>query len=282
MVDYYTVMARAVAGLSNNTPDARQILYERARAALIATLTGQTPPVIEVDIERERLALEKSIQKVEDETLSNQARELQTPDTPTPLRNSAELAGPIEAQHTGRFPSSMPDVSQVESSSETTTSKSQRPLLKFRTLDINLLRLSCLMLLVLILLILVVGDISFVHRVLNYLILVSSAALILCVLGMLPIEWPRPIVALSMYLFLISSYLFGITVWLLGVVTAFQYWGWLGLWIGFCLGVVGVVPVGIMASALHSDWIMAVVTLAGVLSAYGARDLARERATERK
>jgi hypothetical protein len=63
MVDYYTVMARAVSGLPKNTAAARQILYERARAALVTTLTGQNPPVAEADVERERLALEKVFRK---------------------------------------------------------------------------------------------------------------------------------------------------------------------------------------------------------------------------
>jgi hypothetical protein len=277
MVDYYTVMARAVSGLPNNTADARHILYERARAALVATLTGQSPSVTEADIERERLALEKGIQKVEDEALLNQASELQTTQRPTQSDSTTELTNSVEAGQRFHFGTS--DAKQVESEPDALNLKSQRPLIRFRSLDLNLFRLSCVILLALAALILAVGDTWLANRILNNLILVASAAVILCALGMIPLNWPRPIIAMSVYVFLISSYLFGITTWLLGVLATFQYWGWVGLSIGLCLGVVGVVPLGMIASALHSDWSVVGVILVGTLVAYGARDLARERAT---
>src|SRR3954465_6643882 len=68
MADYYPLIARAVAGLENSTGDARRVLYERARAALLAQLRGVTPALDESDITRERLALEESIRKVEAES----------------------------------------------------------------------------------------------------------------------------------------------------------------------------------------------------------------------
>src|SRR5438067_1176262 len=65
MADYYPLIARAVAGLENNTGDARRVLYERARAALVAQLRGVSPALDESDVTRERLALEEAIRKVE-------------------------------------------------------------------------------------------------------------------------------------------------------------------------------------------------------------------------
>jgi hypothetical protein len=67
MADYYPLIARAVAGLENSTGDARRVLYERARAALVAQLRGVTPALDESDVTRERLALEEAIRKVEAE-----------------------------------------------------------------------------------------------------------------------------------------------------------------------------------------------------------------------
>jgi hypothetical protein len=67
MADYHPLIARAVAGLGENTAEARRSLYERARAALVAQLRGTTPPLSESDITRERLALEEAIRKVEAE-----------------------------------------------------------------------------------------------------------------------------------------------------------------------------------------------------------------------
>jgi len=67
MADYYPLIARAVAGLEKNTGDARRVLYERARAALVAQLRGVSPALDESDVTRERLALEEAIRKVESE-----------------------------------------------------------------------------------------------------------------------------------------------------------------------------------------------------------------------
>jgi hypothetical protein len=67
MADYYPLIARAVAGLENNTGDGRRVLYERARAALVAQLRGVSPALDESDVTRERLALEEAIRKVEAE-----------------------------------------------------------------------------------------------------------------------------------------------------------------------------------------------------------------------
>jgi len=67
MADYHPLIARAVAGLDDNTAEARRSLYERARSALLKQLRGTTPPLSESDITRERLALEEAIRKVEAE-----------------------------------------------------------------------------------------------------------------------------------------------------------------------------------------------------------------------
>jgi hypothetical protein len=65
MADYYPLIARAVAGLEKNTGDARRVLYERARTALVSQLRGVNPALNESDVTRERLALEEAIRKVE-------------------------------------------------------------------------------------------------------------------------------------------------------------------------------------------------------------------------
>jgi hypothetical protein len=73
MADYYPLIARAVAGLEKNTGDARRVLYERARAALVAQLRGVSPALNESDVTRERLALEEAIRKVEAEAARKRA-----------------------------------------------------------------------------------------------------------------------------------------------------------------------------------------------------------------
>lgn len=67
MADYYPLIARAVAGLDNNTGENRRALYERARTALVNQLRSVDPPIEESDITRERLALEDAIRRLESE-----------------------------------------------------------------------------------------------------------------------------------------------------------------------------------------------------------------------
>src|SRR3954469_9887934 len=67
MADYYPLISRAVAGLENNTGDARRVVYDRARNALVAQLRAIQPPLEEGDITRERLELEEAIRKGESE-----------------------------------------------------------------------------------------------------------------------------------------------------------------------------------------------------------------------
>jgi hypothetical protein len=64
---YYSLIARAVAGLDKRTPDSRRALYDRARAAQAAQLSEFDQAPAEFDITRERQKLELAIRMVEAE-----------------------------------------------------------------------------------------------------------------------------------------------------------------------------------------------------------------------
>jgi hypothetical protein len=81
MADYYPLIAKAVIGQSSG--EARRVLYDRARAALVAQLRGVEPPLAEADITRERLSLEEAIRKVESEA-ARRSRADQAPRSPPP------------------------------------------------------------------------------------------------------------------------------------------------------------------------------------------------------
>jgi hypothetical protein len=149
-----------------------------------------------------------------------------------------------------------------------------------RRLDVILLGLSCSGSIALAGLILIMGGAWFATHIRNYLIFAVSGALILCGIGVLLPARLRRAITLYEYVFLASSYLFGMATWLLGVLVTLQYWGWVGVLIGLCLGVVGVVPLGIVAAALHSDWLLLAVVVVGILVTYGARDLASRTADQ--
>ncbi|QGM99347.1 hypothetical protein [Methylocystis parvus] len=65
MADYYSLISRAIAALPQQTPESRQVVYERARKALFSQLRGIQPPVAEADIAAEGRALEEAITRVE-------------------------------------------------------------------------------------------------------------------------------------------------------------------------------------------------------------------------
>jgi len=65
MADYYPLIARAVQGLSDPSPQARQSVYDRARGALLEQLRSLDPPLSTDEIERESLSLDDAIMRVE-------------------------------------------------------------------------------------------------------------------------------------------------------------------------------------------------------------------------
>lgn len=65
MADYYPLIARAVEGLTEQTPVARRAVYERARTALVTQLRSLNPPLPEADIQRECASLDQAITRVE-------------------------------------------------------------------------------------------------------------------------------------------------------------------------------------------------------------------------
>jgi len=67
MPDYHPFIARAVSGLATNSPQARQVLYEQARNALVAQLRLRNPQISAPEMMRERVALEAAIRQVEEE-----------------------------------------------------------------------------------------------------------------------------------------------------------------------------------------------------------------------
>jgi hypothetical protein len=65
MADFYPILARAVAGLPETSPAARNAIYERARAALVTQLRSLDPPLGEAEIMRERLSLDEAVARIE-------------------------------------------------------------------------------------------------------------------------------------------------------------------------------------------------------------------------
>ena len=74
MVDYYSVLARAVVNLD---PAAREELYERAHSIIVAELRAQNPKISALAIRREQAALEAAVRRLEAELLQT-GRKIET------------------------------------------------------------------------------------------------------------------------------------------------------------------------------------------------------------
>src|SRR5262245_17926549 len=68
--DYYPIVAGAVAGLTQSSPQAREAVYAHARRVVLGRLEAIQPPLAKHLIEGERRALERTIKRVEAEARS--------------------------------------------------------------------------------------------------------------------------------------------------------------------------------------------------------------------
>ena len=84
MAEYYPLLSRAVSGLRDGPPEARNAIYERARAALLGQLRSMEPAVPERDIDHESEALDEAIARVEAEIAGKSPPAAPTAAAPSP------------------------------------------------------------------------------------------------------------------------------------------------------------------------------------------------------
>lgn len=65
MADFVAVLKKTIGGLSNNTPEARERVYQKARDTVTAKLAAMQPPPSSIVVERQKKALESAISAVE-------------------------------------------------------------------------------------------------------------------------------------------------------------------------------------------------------------------------
>jgi len=98
MVDYYSILTRAIASLSPNSDEQRRALYDRARKTLADKLRAVDPSSSHTDLRAESAALEAAIQRIERglgrPTPPKPAPPRRVPPRPVPERRDREL-GPL-------------------------------------------------------------------------------------------------------------------------------------------------------------------------------------------
>jgi hypothetical protein len=111
--NYHRLLARAVKGLDRNIEEARQVVYERARKALMAHLRSNQPRLLRADIVKERLAFEDAIREVEAEAAGESQTETSTESQAAkPPAGAPNVGGASEPSRQGNgnpAPTDMPE-----------------------------------------------------------------------------------------------------------------------------------------------------------------------------
>jgi hypothetical protein len=89
MANYYPLLARAIQGLEQNTPEARADIYDRARGALTRQLSGLDPVTSAGVAERELAALDAVIAQLEVEFSDSDPRQVEEAPPWEPTRPQA-------------------------------------------------------------------------------------------------------------------------------------------------------------------------------------------------
>ncbi len=112
------------------------------------------------------------------------------------------------------------------------------------------------------------------ETVYEYLNIAATIALAICVFVLFPSAFFRATRKFSAYGLFISSVIFGASTWILGFLVTLHYWGGIGVFFGVVMAVVGIVPLGMLASAFHSDWAAVGQLALGLFLTFGARMIA--------
>src|SRR5450759_3371220 len=108
----------------------------------------------------------------------------------------------------------------------------------------------------------------------EYLNIAAKIALAVCVFILLPCALFPPTRIISVFGLVISSVIFGASTWTLGFLVTLHYWGTMGVFVGIFMGVVGIVPVGMLASLFNGDWYAIGILVFGLALTFGARIIA--------
>lgn len=98
MADFTAVLHKTIGALTDNTPEARARVYDKARAAIESKLTAASPPPTSQLIERQKALLEDAIRDVEAEyAAAEELQETLEPVAPEPTEDTGEAgaAAPV-------------------------------------------------------------------------------------------------------------------------------------------------------------------------------------------
>lgn len=95
-----------------------------------------------------------------------------------------------------------------------------------------------------------------------------------CIIFLLPLSAFRETRIVPAYGLYVASFVFGVCVWVYGFAVTYEIWGGVGVFIGLILGIVEIVPLGIIAALSHAEWVIVAELVYGLALTYGARAIA--------
>lgn len=119
--------------------------------------------------------------------------------------------------------------------------------------------------------ILVKGGLWAAEHILPTLSIVGGVALGVDLILLLPLSLVRRLRPVTGSGIVISSYIFGATLWLAGLIFTYSLWGFWAVLIGLFFIGIGVVPIALLATALHGMWPPFWDLIIMVLCTFGAR-----------
>ncbi len=117
----------------------------------------------------------------------------------------------------------------------------------------------------------IVGAATVSEKVLPILNIATVIGMILCVIILLPLTIFRTTRFIPVWGFFIASYIFGVDVWMYGFLVTYDLWGTGGILAGLFLGIVGVVPLGMIAAAFNGMWSVVLELAILLVVTYGVR-----------
>lgn len=117
------------------------------------------------------------------------------------------------------------------------------------------------------------GSVWLSSKIMPILLYVFGVIFWICCIIVLPMAFFKKTQSIAAVGFFIASYVFGITLWFYSFFITYSFWGIFGIIIGLMLAGIGVFPLAIIASAIHSEWWLVFnLIITGVLT-YGFRYL---------
>jgi amino acid transporter len=117
------------------------------------------------------------------------------------------------------------------------------------------------------------GGVWLSERVYPWLVILTTIALLVVILVLLPLAIFRRTRAFAGGGIYLASYVFGLTLWAWSLLISYTIWGVTGIVIGLLLGGIGVVPIAILATLFHGMWSMVGQLLLVTAMTFGARFL---------